>query len=75
MKVTLYIFKEQNQIKDTMNIHEFINPLSKRAEDSIDDANLVKDIITNYSVTPAEVPNIDPDPIILIRPAQALVAI
>lgn len=44
-------------------------------EDPIDDANLVDDFIANYLVTLEEVPDIDPDPVVLIRPAQALAAI
>jgi dynactin complex subunit len=44
-------------------------------EDPIDDANLVDDLIANYSVTLEEVPDINPDPVVLIRPAQALAAI
>jgi hypothetical protein len=44
-------------------------------EDPINDANLVNDLIANYSVTLEEVPDIDPDPVVLIRPAQALAVI
>jgi hypothetical protein len=73
MKATLYRLQEQNQIKDAMDIHQFIDPTSERVKDPIDDANLVKDIIANYSVNldenPDEAPDIDPDPIILIHPA------
>jgi hypothetical protein len=37
-------------------------------EDPINDVNLVNDLIANYLVTLEEVPNINPDPIIFIRP-------
>jgi hypothetical protein len=75
IKTTLYTFEEQNQIKDTIDIHQFIDPSSKRVEDPIDDVNLVNDLTTNYLVTLEEVPDIDPDPVVPIRPAQALASI
>ena len=49
--------------------------MSEKVEDPIDSTTLVKDIIASYSLTPEEVPDEDVDPVVLIRPAQALAAI
>jgi hypothetical protein len=49
--------------------------MTENAEDPINEANLVKDIIASYFLTPKDVPDEEIDPIVLVRPAQALAAI
>ena len=73
MTATLRTFEEQDYIKDAIYIHQFIDPSYEQVEDLNED-NLVEDIIANYSITP-EVPDDNLDPVIPIRPAQALAAI
>jgi hypothetical protein len=58
-----------------MDIDQFIDPMTEKVEDPIDGTNLVKDIIASYSLTPEDVTDEEMDPVILIRPAQALAAI
>jgi hypothetical protein len=56
-------------------VQEYIDPVSERFEDSINEAELFKDIAASYSLAPEEVPDDDLDPVIPIRPGQALTAI
>jgi septation ring formation regulator EzrA len=49
--------------------------MTENVEDPINEANLVKDIIASYSLTPEDVPDEEIDPVVLVRPAQALAAI
>jgi hypothetical protein len=49
--------------------------MTENTENPIDEANLVKDIIASYSLTPEDIPDEEIDPVVLIRPAQALAAI
>ena len=58
-----------------MDIHQFIDPVSEKVEDPVDPAALVEDIIASYSVTPEDVPDEEVDPVVPVRPAQALAAI
>jgi hypothetical protein len=44
-------------------------------EDLIDPIALEEDIITSYSLTPEDIPDENIDPVVPIRPAQALAAI
>jgi hypothetical protein len=71
----LHTFKDQDRIKDMMDIDQFIDPMTEKVEDPINGINLVKDIIASYSLTPEDVPDEEIDPVVLIRPAQALAAI
>jgi hypothetical protein len=75
MKSTLHSFKEQDRIKDIMDIDEFIDPVTEKMEDLIDPIALEEDIIASYSLTPEDVPDENIDPVVPIRPAQALAAI
>jgi hypothetical protein len=75
IKAILHTFKNQDRIKDIMDIDQFIDPITEKVEDPINGTNLVKDIIASYSLTPKDVPDEEIDPVILIRPAQALAAI
>jgi hypothetical protein len=75
IKAILHTFKNQDRIKDIMDIDQFIDPITEKVEDHINGTNLVKDIIASYSLTPKDVPDEEIDPVILIRPAQALAAI
>jgi hypothetical protein len=47
----------------------------ERVKDPIDEANLVEEIAASYSLAPEDEPDEDLDPIVLIRPSQALAAI
>jgi hypothetical protein len=58
-----------------MDIDQFIDPMTEKVEDLINGTNLVEDIIASYSLTPKDVPNEKIDPVVLIRPGQALAAI
>jgi hypothetical protein len=58
-----------------MDIDQFIDPMTEKVEDLINGINLVKDIIASYSLTPEDVPDEEIDPVVLIRPGQALAAI
>jgi hypothetical protein len=49
--------------------------MTEKVEDLIDGTNLVKDIIASYSLTPEDVPDEEINPVVLIRPGQALAAI
>jgi hypothetical protein len=49
--------------------------MTEKVEDPINEANLVEDIIASYSVSPEDVSDEEMDPMILVRPAQALAAI
>jgi hypothetical protein len=69
IKTTLHTFKDQDRIKDMMDIDQFIDPMTENAEDPINEANLVEDIIASYSLTPEDVPDEEIDPVVLIRPA------
>jgi hypothetical protein len=75
MQAALHRFKDQNRIKEVMDIHQFIEPEVERVEDPIDEANLVEEIAASYSLVPEDEPDEDPDPIVPIRPSQALAAI
>ena len=63
------------RIKEVIPIQKYIDPVSERIEDSLNEAGLFEDIAASYSHTPEEVPDDDLDPGILIRPDQALTAI
>jgi hypothetical protein len=75
MKSIFYSFKEQDWIKDIMDINKFINPVTEKMKDLIDPIALKKDIIASYSLIPKDVPDENIDPVIPIRSAQALAAI
>jgi phosphoenolpyruvate carboxylase len=75
IKAILHTFKDQDRIKDIMDIDQFIDPMTEKVEDLINGTNLVEDIIASYSLTPEDVPNEEIDPVVLIRPGQALAAI
>jgi hypothetical protein len=49
--------------------------MTEKVEDPIDKANLIKDIIASYSLTPEHVSDEEIDLMVLVRPAQALAAI
>jgi hypothetical protein len=72
MKSTLDLFQEEQRIKEAMNIHQFISPEIEDVKYSINDANLVEEIVASYSLQAEEIPDEDLDPVMLIRPAQAL---
>jgi hypothetical protein len=62
IKAILHTFKDQDRIKDMMDIDQFIDPMTEKVEDLIDGTNLVKDIIASYSLTPEDVPDEEIDP-------------
>jgi hypothetical protein len=72
MKSTLNLFQEEQRIKEAMDIHQFISPEVEDVKYSINDANLVEEIAASYSLQAEEIPDEDLDPVVLIRPAQAL---
>ena len=49
--------------------------MSEKVENPVDPAALVEDIIASYLVTPEDVPDEEVDPVVPVRPAQALAAI
>jgi hypothetical protein len=71
----LHTFKDQDRIKNIIDIDQFIDPMTERVENPINGANLVKDIIASYSLIPEDVSDEEMDLMVLIRPAQALAAI
>jgi hypothetical protein len=72
MKFTLDLFQEEQRIKEAINIHQFISPKDEDVKYSINDANLVEEIAASYSLQAEEIPDEDLNPVVLIRPAQAL---
>jgi hypothetical protein len=61
--------------KEVVPVQKYIDPVSEKIEDSLDQAELFEDIAASYSVTQEEISDDDLDPIVPIRPAQALAAI
>jgi uncharacterized protein Yka (UPF0111/DUF47 family) len=68
-------FKNQGQIKEAVPVENYINPVSEKIKDCLNKVKLFEDIAASYSVTQEEIPDDDLDPVILIRPDQALAAI
>jgi inorganic pyrophosphatase len=75
ISTTLRHFEDQGRIKEAVPVQKYIDPVSEKIEDSLDQAELFEDIAASYSVTQEEIPDDDLDPIVPIRPAQALAAI
>jgi inorganic pyrophosphatase len=67
--------EDQGRIKEAVLVQKYIDPVSEKIEDSLDQAELFEDIAASYSITQEEVPDDDLDPIIPLRPAQALASI
>jgi uncharacterized protein Yka (UPF0111/DUF47 family) len=75
ISATLRNFENQGRIKEAISVQKYIDPASETIEDNLDQIELFEDIAARYSITQEEVPNDDLDPIVPIRPAQALAAI
>ena len=80
MKAIIQTFEDDHRIEKAMDIHQFINPEAEQVKESMDEANLVEEIAASYSLAPEPEDTLacldnDLDPIIQIRPAQALAAI
>jgi hypothetical protein len=75
ISATLRSFEEKGQIKEAVQVQKYIDPVSEKIQDSLDQEELFEDIAASYSVTQEEVPDDDLDPVVPIRPLQALAAI
>src|SRR3984957_5128870 len=68
-------FEDQERTKKAIPIQKYIDPVPERIEDSLNEAELFEDIAASYSLTTEEVPGDGLDPVILVRPGQALATI
>ena len=75
MSITLKTFEDQERIKEAVSIQEYIEPSSEKIDDSLNEEDLFEEIAANYSLAEEEVPDDDLDPVVPIRPAEALAAV
>ena len=75
ISTTLQAFENQNRIKEAVPIQDYIDPASEKMEDCLNEEDLFEEIAACYSLTQEEIPDDDLDPVVPIRPAEALAAI
>ena len=67
--------EDEGWIKEAVPVQKYIDPVSEKIEDSLDQAELFEDIAASQSITQEEDFDDDLDLIVPIRLVQALAAI